>query len=135
MSFGQMVVLYICALLIFFAIDLIWIGVVAKKFYRAQLGFIMSPRVKWAPAIIFYSLYIVGVLYFAIVPALDGGSFGQAALNAAFLGLLCYTTYDLSNQATLKDWPIYVTVVDIIWGTTVTTAVAVLTFLIGQAIV
>ncbi len=135
MNLVQMIIVYFCALLIFFAIDLVWLGVVPKNFYKRQLGFIMSEKVNWTPAVVFYMLYTAGVLYFAVVPAVTDGTWTGAAVPAAILGLLCYGTYDLSNLATLKGWPVIVTVVDILWGMTITTAVSLAGFFIGSALV
>lgn len=117
MTVRQMILLYLITLAIFFAIDMVWLGVVAKGFYRKHLGFLMAPKVVWPAAILFYLLFIAGLVVFAIRPGLAAGGPGKALLLGAFLGLISYATYDLTNMATVKDWPLVVTIVDLIWGT------------------
>jgi uncharacterized membrane protein len=116
MTVKQMLVMYFLTLAIFFLIDMIWLGVVAKGFYRRHLGSMISPKVNWPAAILFYLLFIVGLLVFVIRPALTAGELLKALFFGALFGLISYATYDLSNLATLRDWPIVVTVVDLIWG-------------------
>jgi uncharacterized membrane protein len=116
--------LYLATLVAFFAIDLVWLGLVARTFYSKYLGFLMAPKVNWLPALIFYLLYVVGILVFAVVPGLKADSLKTTLLSAALFGLIAYATYDLTNLATLKDWPLLVTVVDLIWGTVLSVAVA-----------
>jgi len=132
MTFKQMLVLYLITLAVFFLIDMIWLGVVAKGFYRKHLGPLMSPKVNWAAAILFYLLFIVGLVVFAVRPALAAGKPVQALLLGALLGLISYATYDLTNLATLKDWPIVVTVVDLIWGTVLGGSVSFIAALLGR---
>jgi uncharacterized membrane protein len=117
--------------IIFFSIDLIWLGIIAKNLYREKLGFILSPEVNWAAAIVFYVIYIAGILYFAVVPALLGAEWEKALLNGAILGFLCYATYDLTNMATIARWPLQIVVIDIAWGTVLTGSVSVLSYLIA----
>lgn len=133
MSFKNMLILYVIALVVFFAIDMVWLGVVAKGFYRKYLGGMLSPKVNWAAALVFYLLFIVGLLVFVIRPALERGAPGQALFYGAFFGLICYATYDLSNLATLKDWPVIVTVVDLVWGTVLGALVSFLAAVAGRA--
>lgn len=117
MTLKQIVLLYVVTLVIFFLMDMVWLGVVAKRFYRKHLGPLMSPKVIWPAAILFYLLFIAGLLVFVIRPALAGGGSLKALLLGALFGLIAYATYDLTNLATLKDWPVVVTVVDLVWGT------------------
>jgi uncharacterized membrane protein len=117
MTFKQAVTLYLITLAVFFLIDMVWLGAVAKGFYRRHLGTMLSPKVNWAAALLFYLLFIVGLLVFVVRPALAQGEPLRALFFGAFFGLISYATYDLSNLATLKDWPLIVTVVDLIWGT------------------
>lgn len=112
--------------------DLTWLGVIAKNFYREKLAFIMSDKINWAAAIIFYMLYIVGILYFAVLPAINAQSLPLALLNGALFGGLCYATYDLTNMATIAKWPLVIVVVDIIWGMVLTATCSVGAFLVGQ---
>ncbi|HEY5668520.1 MAG TPA: DUF2177 family protein, partial [Anaerolineales bacterium] len=115
MTLSYYIKLYISALAAFLLIDAIWLGLVARGFYRKYLGFLLSPTPNWAAAIIFYLLFIVGLVVFAIAPGLQAGSLGKALLLGALFGLLTYATYDLTNLATIKDWPLIVTVVDLVW--------------------
>jgi|ERR1043165_837434 uncharacterized membrane protein len=124
------IILYLTATVLFFAIDMLWLGLIARNFYKAKLGFIMSPNINWAAAIIFYLLYIAGILYFAVQPGLKEESLPLALLNGALLGFLCYITYDLTNMATIANWPIAIVIVDVLWGTFLTGTVAALTFFI-----
>ena len=133
MSFKETLVLYGVTLAVFFLIDMIWLGLVAKGFYRRHLGGFLSPNVRWGAAFLFYLLYIVGLLVFVVRPALLRGAPLEALLFGALFGLICYATYDLSNMATLKDWPLIVTVVDLVWGTVLGGAVSLLSTLIGRA--
>lgn len=107
---------YFIALLVFFVMDMLWLGIFAKNFYSQQIGFLMKTNINWFAAIIFYLIFIFGLVYFVINPALEKGSIQTALLTGAFFGLITYSTYDLTNLAVLKDWPIYITLVDIVWG-------------------
>ena len=121
--------LYAIAVPIFFIIDMIWLGVIARPFYQAQLGDFLGP-VNWGAAILFYLLFLVGLTFFAIYPAVQAGEWQTALLYGGMFGFFTYITYDLSNLATLKDWPVIVTVVDIVWGTLLGASVATATFLV-----
>ena len=134
MTFKQMILLYFITLAVFFVIDMIWLGVVAKGFYRRNLGLMMSPKVNWIAAMLFYLLFIVGLLVFAIRPALVAGVPINALFYGALLGLISYATYDLTNLATLKDWPLIVTVIDLIWGTVLGGIVSYISALLGRAL-
>lgn len=126
------IVLYLLTVPVFFAIDMIWLGVVAKGFYRSNLGHLLRPDVNWAAALVFYLLYIAGILIFATLPALEKGSLRQAVVWGGLFGLFTYATYDLTNLATLKDWPLNVVFVDIAWGIVLTATVAAASFFIGR---
>jgi uncharacterized membrane protein len=130
----KVVYLYLICTAIFFAIDMAWLGFFAKNFYKEKLGYIMADKVNWPAAAIFYLIYIGGILFFAVMPALRGQSCTLAMLNGAVLGLLCYATYDLTNMATISRWPLIVVIVDIIWGIVLTGGVSALTFLAGTKI-
>lgn len=114
----------------FLLVDMVWLVFVARKFYSKHLGYIMRDPVNWPAAIIFYLLFVVGILFFVISPAMEKDSLAFAALAGALFGLMTYATYDLTNLATLKDWPLLVTVVDLMWGTFVTAATSVLGFIV-----
>ena len=121
--------LYALTVPVFFMIDLIWLGVIAKGFYQKNLSYILSPQVNWPAAIIFYLLFIAGILIFAVVPAVTKDSWQHAMLYGALFGFFTYMTYELTNLALLKDWPLNIVIVDIIWGVVLCTAVATLSFI------
>lgn len=121
--------IYGIATVIFFVLDMVWLGLIAKNFYREKLGFILSPDVNWWAAIVFYLLYIGGILHFAVLPAMREHSWETALIQGAVLGFLCYATYDLTNMATIKNWPLTIVVVDIIWGTVLTGGCAILSYM------
>jgi uncharacterized membrane protein len=132
MTFKQAVTLYLITLAVFFVVDMVWLGVVAKGFYRKHLGSMLSPKVNWAAALLFYLVFIAGLLIFVIKPALASGEPLKALLLGALFGLISYATYDLSNLATLKDWPVVVTVVDLAWGATLGGSVSLAGTLLGR---
>jgi uncharacterized membrane protein len=108
--------LYFIALPLFFAIDMVWLGLVAKNMYARQLGFLMRENIVWVAAILFYLLFIAGLVVFVIQPAVDKRSLMHAVVFGAFFGLVSYATYDLTNLATLKNWPVMITIIDLAWG-------------------
>ena len=136
MWFRRIVLLYLITLSIFFLIDMVWLGVVAKGFYRKHLGALMAPKVVWPAAITFYLFFIAGLVTFVIWPALvaDQAPLLRPLIFGAFFGLVAYATYDLTNLATLKDWPIVVTVVDLVWGMALGGIVSCLSFLAGRGL-
>lgn len=127
----MLIKLYTIALLVFFAIDMIWLGIVAKDFYRAQIGALMKPEINWAAAIIFYLIFITGLVVFVIAPAMQKGSWTHALLFGALFGLVCYATYDLTNLAVANDWPLLVTIVDMAWGALLAASVSTVTYFIA----
>lgn len=124
--------LYLATLVVFFAVDMVWLGLVAKKFYAKHLGFLMAPEINWYAAVIFYLLFIAGVLIFVVIPGVKDNNLTTLLLKAAFFGLITYATYDLTNLATVKDWPLLVSIVDLIWGMALTTIVSLAGFFIGK---
>ena len=124
--------LYALTVPVFFIIDLLWLGVVAKGFYQKNLKYILSPNVNWTAAIIFYLMYIAGILIFAVLPGVAKDSVRHAALWGALFGFFTYATYDLTNLALLKDWPLNIVVVDILWGVVLCTVVATSSFYIAR---
>jgi len=123
--------LFFIALPVFFIIDIIWLALIAKNFYREQIGFLMKPDINWTAALIFYLLFIAGLVLFVISPAIEKNSWMQALLFGALFGLVTYATYDLTNLATLKDWPLLITIVDLIWGMVLAGSVSVITYFIA----
>ncbi|MCA9359982.1 DUF2177 family protein [Candidatus Nomurabacteria bacterium] len=134
MTFLQAFYLYLMTIPAFFIIDMIWLGTLATKFYQSQIGFLLGP-VNWVAAIVFYLIYIVGIIIFAVNPALEAGSLGKAIMLGALFGFFAYATYDFTNLATIKDWPVLVTVVDIIWGTILTSSVAGVSYYLGKTFI
>lgn len=114
---------YIVAIGIFGVLDAIWLGLIAKKLYKEQIGHLMSKKPVWPAAVIFYLLYLAGVVYFVISPSMDE-SVSWALVNGGLLGALCYATYDFTNWATLKNWPPKIVVIDLIWGSSATALLA-----------
>ena len=126
--------LYLIALPVFLIIDMVWLTLIAKSFYAKQIGFLMAKNPNLLAALIFYLIFIVGLIVFVITPALDKKSWIDALLMGAFFGLVTYSTYDLTNLATVKDWPLIITVIDLIWGMTVSATVSIITFFIATKI-
>jgi len=124
MSFALLLKAYLLTTVVFFAIDILWLGVIAKNLYNKHLRKLLAPKVNWVAAIVFYLLFIVGIFYFAIVPSVEEASLEQAILKGALFGFFTYATYDLTNLATLRGWPIKIVFIDIIWGSILTAAVS-----------
>lgn len=118
------VVVYLFTFIVFLIVDLLWLGVVAKSLYQKYLGHLLSDRVNWPAAFIFYFLYVLGVSVFAIYPAIGKNSVVHAVTMGALFGFFAYATYDLTNLATLKNWPLPIVVIDIIWGAILTAIVS-----------
>jgi uncharacterized membrane protein len=124
--------LYFATLIAFFAIDMVWLGLVARTFYRKYLGFLLTPSTNWIAAMIFYLLFILGILVFVVLPGLKDNSLKTTLLHAALFGLITYATYDLTNLATVKNWPVLITVTDMAWGTVLSVAVSYVGFMVGK---
>lgn len=124
--------LYGVTVVIFFALDLLWLGVIARDVYQKGLAHLLSPTVNWPAAFAFYLVYISGILLFAVRPALVDQSFLKALTYGALFGFFTYMTYDLTNLATLRDWPLKVALVDIAWGTVLCALVASLSYVTGR---
>lgn len=126
--------LYLIAFTSFLAVDMVWLVFIAKNFYAKYLGHLMSSSVNWLAAIIFYLLFIVGIVVFVAGPSLSAQSWTKALLLGGLFGMIAYATYDLTNLATLKNWSLLVTVVDIIWGTTLSASVSLITYFMARKI-
>ena len=123
----------VSSLLIMVVIDYVWLTTMSKSFYGKYLGHLLAEKPNLIPAVMFYVIYIVAISVIVVLPALQGNfSIGKVFLLGAFLGLTAYATYDLTNQATLKNWPTIVTIVDLIWGTVLTGTVSTITVLITR---
>ena len=128
MTLSVFIKLYAVAFVSFLAIDLLWLGVVARSFYRAELGHLMRAEVNWFAAFAFYLLFVVGIVVLVVWPAIEHQSLGRALLFGALFGLVTYAAYDLTNLATLEGFPLRMVVVDLIWGTVLCAGVSGITF-------
>jgi uncharacterized membrane protein len=112
---------FLLAVPIIFVVDLLWLGLFAKNFYQAKMSPLVAIEFNWFYVVLFYLLYFTGVYLFALKPGIDALSLKKALTLAALFGFFCYMTYDLTNLATLKDWPLSLAIVDILWGVFLTT--------------
>jgi uncharacterized membrane protein len=119
---------YVAALLTFLLVDMAWLGMMAPRFYRPTLGDIAISGVNLPPAILFYALYPVGLIIFATIPALKSGSISTAVVSGALFGFFTYATYDLTNHATLRNWTLQLTLIDVAWGTILAAITSAVTF-------
>jgi uncharacterized membrane protein len=124
--------LYAIALSTFLVIDFIWLRFVARSFYQSQLGHLMRPNVHWMAAVVFYLLFVVGIVILAVWPAIEQRSLTRALLLGALLGLVAYAAYDLTNLAILAGFPFVVALVDMVWGTFLCAAVSAITYSIAR---
>lgn len=124
MTAKQIAIAYIATAVVFLALDAAWLSTMADRLYRPALGPLMADKFDLLPAVLFYPLYIIGIVVFAVLPGLASGRWTTALGYGALFGLIAYATYDLTNQATLRDWPWRVTIADLCWGTFVTAAAA-----------
>lgn len=134
MNFPVVVRNYVIALIVFLVIDFLWLTVIAKALYARHLGYLMAPKPNLVAALAFYLLFIAGLQYFVLNPALTAGSWQAALFPALFFGLVTYATYDLTNLATVKDWPILITGIDLLWGSFVSGATSIVSYLIIRRI-
>jgi uncharacterized membrane protein len=125
---------YLITLPVFLTIDLVWLSLIARKFYAQYLGYLMKTNVNFLAAGLFYLLFVVGLVVFSVLPALEKDSWTQALFLGALLGLVSYATYDLTNLATIKDWPLVVTIVDMVWGTVLGASVSLVSYYIATKI-
>lgn len=116
--------LYAVSIVTFCALDAVWLGLIARTFYRQQLGELLRPDPRWGAALVFYALFVAGVVLFVTLPALRDGTLGRAVMLGALFGLVTYATYDLTSLAVLRGFPVIVAVVDLAWGAAISAAVA-----------
>ncbi|MDD3452716.1 MAG: DUF2177 family protein [Bacilli bacterium] len=126
--------MYFIALIVFVLIDGIWLLFISKNLYQKELGYLLSSNPNIIAAIIFYLLFLVGLIYFVINPGIKEDDIIKIVISGAFFGLITYATYDLTNLATIKNWPLKITIIDLIWGTTLSSVVSVLTYYIYKFI-
>jgi uncharacterized membrane protein len=117
MAYG---IVYVSTAVVFLGVDAIWLMLASQRLYRPLIGDMLLERFNLLPALLFYIVYISGIVIFAVSPAFNTGRWTTATLHGALLGFFAYATYDLTNQATLRNWPVTVTVADLCWGTTLT---------------
>lgn len=134
MEILQQIYLYLICLGTFLLVDLFWLGIVAREFYRKQLETWMAESTNWTAAIIFYLLFVVGVLIFVVNPAVEKGSLARSIGFGFLFGLITYATYDLTNLATLADWPLSLTLVDLAWGGVLSAIVSVVGYLVATSV-
>jgi uncharacterized membrane protein len=134
MQMSRIFLTYAVSVPVFFFVDMIWLGVIAKGFYRNALEPLLTPNINWIAAIIFYLLFLVGVLIFAVLPGMERRSLVYTVAMAALFGFIAYATYDLTNLATLRDWPLMLSIVDMIWGSFLSASTATMTYLIMSRI-
>lgn len=132
MSVLQYVWSYLIATVVFFAIDMVWLGLISVNLYKEQMGSLMRESVNWYAGVGFYLLYIVGIMIFVLVPAIKSGSWQQALIYGALFGLFCYATYDLTNLAVINNWPLKLTFIDIAWGVVLTGSVSLVSYFVIQ---
>lgn len=120
MSITKLIISYVLTFVVFFIIDMAWLGFIAKDLYKKYLGGFLSEQVNWAAAVVFYLLFIVGVFIFAILPSVEKNSLTSAMTLGALFGFFTYATYDLTNLATLKGWPLSIVFIDMAWGAVLT---------------
>jgi uncharacterized membrane protein len=124
MHISKLLWTYTASLVAFLALDMVWLGAIARGFYRDQMGHLMRPDVRWLPAFAFYALFVGAILVFVVFPAVERGSLARAAVFGAFFGLVTYATYDLTNLAVLQGFRTSLALVDMAWGTVLCTLVS-----------
>lgn len=127
--------LYAITLAVFVALDAVWLGFIAKNLYATELKGLMTNSVKWGAAVLFYLVFIAGLIYFVIAPTLKSGSTNHLLFASAFFGFVTYATYDLTNYATLKGFPLKIVVIDLIWGTVLSASVASLAYMVYTKVI
>ena len=128
-------VAYLTTAVVFLAVDAVWLGFVARDFYAERLGGLMKSPVDLRIAAGFYAVYVVGIVIFAVAPALEADAWRTALVKGALFGFFAYATYDLTNLATLEGWPVSVSVVDVVWGTGLTGGSALMGFVLTKKLV
>jgi len=132
MSIKNILVHYVLTTVVFLLLDMVWLGFIAKNLYQKYLGTFLADKVNWTAALIFYLLYVIGISVFAIYPSVGKNSMLSAALLGGLFGFFTYATYDLTNLATLKGWPLPIVFIDITWGIVLTALVSLAGFFIAK---
>lgn len=134
MRMSRILLTYAVSVPVFFIVDMIWLGIIAKGFYRKALEPLLTPNINWTAALLFYFLFLFGILIFALLPGMEKRSLVYTITMAALFGFIAYATYDLTNLATLRDWPLTLSIVDMIWGAFLSASTAAVTYLIMSRI-
>ena len=124
---------YLIAVVIFLVLDALWLGVIARGLYASRMGELMADQPRWGVAVVFYLVFVVGLIYFAISTGMESGSWKTAAFNGALFGFFCYLTYDATNLAVIKGFDAGLAVIDTIWGTVLSGVTAGATVMILNA--
>lgn len=127
---------YLTSFITMAVLDAAWLGLIAPTFYRKHVGFIMAATPNWVATAAFYLIFILGVTFFVVFPQWQGSNgYLKVALTGALFGFVTYATYDLTNQATIKNWPAIVTIVDLVWGTVLVAAVCTVSVFVLRTLV
>lgn len=126
----EFIKIFLITFFIFLVIELIWLSVLAKDFYQRELGYIMSSKPNLMATVVFAILFVLGMVFFVIYPAIEGNSWTYSLLVGMFYGIITYSTYTLTNLATLKDWPLKVSIIDLVWGSLLGGIVSTISFFI-----
>lgn len=124
MGVSKILISYLLTFFVFFIVDMLWLGFIAKGLYNKYLGAFLHTEVNWTAAIVFYIIFIIGISIFVIYPAAAKNSMYYSVVYGALFGVFTYATYELTNMATLKDWPVEIVIIDIIWGAVLTSIVS-----------
>jgi uncharacterized membrane protein len=127
--------LYFLTIPVFLILDLFWLGFLARDFYRKQLGYLMRSDTNWAAALIFYLIFIAGLLTFGVLPAIEKDSFAYAMIFGGLFGFFCYATFDLTGLAVIRDFPLKMAFVDMLWGIALSSLVSAASFYIGKRLI
>ena len=130
---SRSVIAYLSTLVVFALLDFVWLGFISKDLYKAEIGGLLLAEPNWTAAALFYLMFMVGIVFFAVLPALDAGSWTRAALHGALFGLFCYATYDLTNLATLRGWSVTIVLADIVWGIVISASAATASYFATRA--
>lgn len=132
MTLSKLAALYGVCVVVFFALDFVWLSTATSRVYRPYLGDLLAEQPKLGVAAVFYLLFVVGIVALAVIPGLQEGTVIGAMWRGALFGFLAYATYDLTNLSTIRDWPWQVSVIDMAWGTLLNTLVATAGFYAGR---
>lgn len=125
---------FLIAIIIFLILDFMWLGLVAKRLYQNEIGKLLKTKFNFIAAFIFYTIFIIALTIFVIIPAINNNSLKEVILMGALFGLVTYATYDLTNYATLEGFTIKIVIIDLLWGTTLGTLTSTLTYLIYKGV-